>query len=353
MKMYLYKIENRSTNRGFAKAVNINLLTPLSEIYKTGQEVFLDLQDGKPEDYLPNNLIWPICSERMRDAIDKCRQPQDDYQWVNVTVLYQNQQLPYFALWFHTVPDVLDHSNTLLMVESQDYVRIPVFRAVAIGNRSVVIFEKYDNPRWYVSELVKRILINAGCTGIVFSRYEVSGELSMPKLPPLAKKANKIADTVDVLKLASLKLPNELQTYLRLRKNLKYKSSDCEPGRIVLKPLADLELSEVWVDSEESPLRNNDPHGGEEGYYVVPAVSLVHECEGYDPEFILLWLPDEGLFGTWDSDHWDLKVFPNTDWESIVSNPVPYINAQWDQDSKVSRYFIPWPRYEFKQGRPF
>jgi hypothetical protein len=345
--MYLHKIENRSSSQGVAEVGNINVLTRLSEVKETGKEVILKLQRGKPVDYLPNTLIWHLCSERMKDVLDKCRQQEDDYQWVSVTVMYQGQRLPYFALWFPHIPDVLDKEKTLL-IDGQDYVRIPVFRATAVENRSLVIFEKPDMPRLYVSEVVKRMLVNAGCTGMVFTPFKISGTLAKIKLPPLIKKGNKIPDTFDESKLASMRLPNDLQTFLRLRKKLKYKSSNCIPGRIVLKSLADLELSEVWAE----PLQDDDPHYGEKGYYAIPAVSLVHECEGYDPEFILLWLPHDGLFGTWDSDHWILRVFPNANWQNIVDNPIPYINAQWQKDSEVSQSFISW-HHQFKYGQPF
>src|SRR5262249_59832368 len=96
-----------------------------------------------------------------------------------------------------------------------------------------------------------------------------------------------------------------------------------------------------------------DPKAGERGYYAIPAVSLSGECKHYDPDFILLWLPREKLFGTWDNDHWVLKVFREANWADIVASPGGYINSQWDADDKVGSQFVPWPQYEFKSGRPF
>jgi hypothetical protein len=148
-------------------------------------------------------------------------------------------------------------------------------------------------------------------------------------------------------------LPKELKDFLQSEKQLEYDHSRCEPGKITLKNFNDLEVGEVWIDSEESPIAQKDPNKEKEGYYSVPAVSLIEDCEGYDPEFILLWLPNEDLFGTWDCDHWDLKIFPKATWNDIVKNPLPYINAQWEGDSKIAEYFMPYPKYEFKLGRPF
>ena len=348
VKMHLHKIDYRSNSQGVAEVDNISVSTLLEEVKETGQEVILRLQSGKPVDYLPNTLIWHLCSARMKELLDEYRQPEDDYQWLSVTVMYQGQRLQYFALWFPNVPDVLDQEKTLL-IDGQDYVRIPVFRASAVENRSLVIFQKSDNPRLYTSELVKRMLLNADCTGMVFTPYKISGTLPKTKLPPLIKKGNKNSETFDLSKLTPMQLPDDLKNFLHLRNKLEYKDSDCIPGRIVLKSLANLELSEVWVE----PLQKNDPHYGETGYYVVPAISLVHECEGYDPEFILLWLPNDGFFGTWDSDHWILKVFPGVNWQNIVNNPIPFINAQWESNSNVSQNYDLWFRYELIQGRPF
>lgn len=86
--------------------------------------------------------------------------------------------------------------------------------------------------------------------------------------------------------------PHDLVTYLKGGKQLKYDADECEPGQIILLPFDELMLGEVYIDSEESPIAENDPHAGEEGYYSVPAVNLVADCEGYDPEGILIWLPD-------------------------------------------------------------
>jgi hypothetical protein len=152
----------------------------------------------------------------------------------------------------------------------------------------------------------------------------------------------------------AMNLPGDLVEFLNSNQQLDYDFDKCEPGKVELKSLAELTLEEVWIDSEECPLQEDDPHRGEEGYYAVPAVSLTGECDGYDPDFILLWLPNEKMFGTWDCDHLDLLIFPNVTWSDIVNDPLKYVNAQWDnQNHKTSEYFKPYPKYEFKAGKPF
>jgi hypothetical protein len=154
--------------------------------------------------------------------------------------------------------------------------------------------------------------------------------------------------------MIQLNLPKDLQAFLQEGRQLEYDAAHSEPGRVVLKSLAELEIGAIWINSDESPLMNDDPNAGEDGYYEVPAVSLTAACEGYDPDFILLWLPHERLLGTWDCDQWDLRVFPGTTWWNIVQDPTPYLNAQWsDYQCRVSQYFKPYPTYEFRKGMPF
>lgn len=155
-------------------------------------------------------------------------------------------------------------------------------------------------------------------------------------------------------KLSEMNLPSDLVLFLTAGKPLEYDPSSVEPGVVGLKSLDMVELGVVWVNADESPLRKDDPHAGDDGYYAVPAVSLTGTCEAYDPDFILLWLPGEQMFGTWDCDHWDLYVFPDKTWSDILSDPATYLNAQWgDYKRKQSEYFKPYPKYAFKEGMPF
>ena len=147
-------------------------------------------------------------------------------------------------------------------------------------------------------------------------------------------------------------IPHDLADFLHAGKQLEYNAALCEAGKVVLKSLDELFVSDVYVDSEESPLHDSDPSADVKGYYAVPAVSLVAECEGYDPEGILIWLPDYSLYGTWDSDHWDVLVFPNVTWSDVVDNPVAFLNAQWEH-GVVCEYLAPWEKCEFREGRPW
>jgi len=152
-------------------------------------------------------------------------------------------------------------------------------------------------------------------------------------------------------------LPNDLETFLKKGSKLEYNPGEFEFGKVELQGFSDLELGAVWVNSAQSPLIENDPHAKEEGYYEVPAVSLIYDCEycdynDYYFQFILLWLPNEKLFGSWDNHNWNLFIFPNATWNDIVINPILFLNARLESDSSMTEFFQPWPTYEFNRGIP-
>jgi hypothetical protein len=144
-------------------------------------------------------------------------------------------------------------------------------------------------------------------------------------------------------------LPDETTDFLRGGRQFEYDHRSIEPGEVKLKSLDELAMGEVWIGTD----LQGDPHAEEDGYYAIPAVSLTGACKSYDPEFILLWLPRERLFGTWDCDHWILRVFRGATWSDIVASPADYLNAQWELSGELGTQFVPWPDCVFKRGRPF
>lgn len=147
-------------------------------------------------------------------------------------------------------------------------------------------------------------------------------------------------------------IPEELLVFLASGQNLDYEPRAVECGGTTLVDAASLDVVDVWVVSvdHECP---DDPHADEEGYYVVPCVSLLASAEHYDPEGILVWIPDLRRFGTWDSDHWDLVVFPRATWGDIVAEPGRFLNAQWDPDETIGTRLKPWKHgFAWRAGRP-
>jgi len=137
-----------------------------------------------------------------------------------------------------------------------------------------------------------------------------------------------------------MSLDKFLIDFLKSGKKLDYNYDQAEPGFVGVCSHEDLEEGTIYIEGPEQG----------ESYYEIPAVNLTNDNEYYDPEFILLWLPKEKKYGTWDCDHWNLYIFENAEWKDIEQSPLPYINCQWDNDQKVGTLFDPSGKYELKNG---
>ena len=145
-------------------------------------------------------------------------------------------------------------------------------------------------------------------------------------------------------------LPEDFLEFLRSGSQLDYDPDDCECGQVTLFAHNKLSPNVVFVDSDDAPFANQDPHAEEEGCYVIPEINLVAEREGYDPDGILIWLPDEKFFGTWDSEFRNVLIFPNATWNEISASPVKYLNALWDSKAVHCEYLRTFPNYPFQPG---
>lgn len=156
--------------------------------------------------------------------------------------------------------------------------------------------------------------------------------------------------------MTSLELPQDLVEFLRAGKQLEYDPATCEAGAITLLALDRLkvELFPMYTNTTEIPgLPEGDPHQGEDGYYLVEGVNLVSGCADYDPCGLLMWLPIEKRYATWDMEHWYLGVFgPDCTWSRIVRAPAQHINAQWIgafEDSAPAEPLKPWPIHRYSE----
>jgi hypothetical protein len=146
----------------------------------------------------------------------------------------------------------------------------------------------------------------------------------------------------------SLRLPGDLRDFFAARRQLEYDASRCEAGRVTLLPLEKLRVQKYLTrPTRHGQVRrlDDDPHQ-EDGYYWVPAVNLVADCEGYDPAGLLVWLPEDGLFGTWQSDWLSILVFPGASWTDIAADPIRFINGAMGIGG-VTEELKPWPRHPF------
>src|SRR5262249_52378066 len=122
-------------------------------------------------------------------------------------------------------------------------------------------------------------------------------------------------------------LPADLLAFLQRGQQPDYEPASCEAGKVTFLPLDKLKVEFFPMDAN-SP---NDPHAGEHGSYLVAGVSLIASSCGYEPVGLLMWLPLDGRYGTWDGEHGTLRVFPgDVNWSAIAEDPPRYINSQWE-----------------------
>ena len=147
-------------------------------------------------------------------------------------------------------------------------------------------------------------------------------------------------------------VPDDLMEFLRVGQQLEYDAEDAPTGRITLHALGELSVGLVWINAR--PMRNpqGDPHAGEGGHYAIPAVNLVARTEEYSTgEYMLLWLPEEEQYGTWDCDHAELMSFPGVTWTDIAADPLEYIMAACDM-SEPGVPVVPYAKYPYRSGSP-
>ena len=171
--------------------------TELGRLVRTGGQISdwdvlrLELGEGVVVDYLANTFAFRLCSQRLRDVIDRSLSALDVVQWLPVVVKDREQtELPYWVLHFPEAPSVINMSKSVLyfpdpkVVASRPVVAMdsptatdPVvvkacLDANLVANRRVFGFPK-DSIHLVVAGDVKNEIQRAECTGMTFSKVPV------------------------------------------------------------------------------------------------------------------------------------------------------------------------------------
>jgi hypothetical protein len=127
----------------------------------------LRLTDGDFGDYLANDLGVRLCSEKMRDIIDKNAGPRDDLRWLPVFVEDDSGvSRPYWVLHFPKPADVIDREKSVMV---DDFVAKLALHGQKLVGHSVFSYREGGSLLLIVSEDVKARLVQSGCTGIQYS----------------------------------------------------------------------------------------------------------------------------------------------------------------------------------------
>lgn len=145
---------------------------------KNGLQVSDDLSEIKHlwQDYQPNNLAWPLMSERMKNIISDHLTGNEGLVWIKAIVNGNNESKEYFIPRFSYKLDVIDEQKTMF-VSGTNHIIIPVFSYAKIANYSL-FFVPQDyweiTSGLYVSDALKNAIQKAKLTGVDFEKTTVS-----------------------------------------------------------------------------------------------------------------------------------------------------------------------------------
>jgi hypothetical protein len=146
---------------------------------------------GGFDDYLINDCLYTLCSEKLKSVIQAGQGPNDMVEWHPTVVHGNGETLPYYVLHLPVIRAVLDEQRSVFYSYHDFLVwdfkhRLGVEPPPDLPTRSVIkyafnadalldchIFGREDgNWDWFVSNTLKRAIEAAGCTGMEFLQVE-------------------------------------------------------------------------------------------------------------------------------------------------------------------------------------
>jgi len=100
----------------------------------------------------------------------------------------------------------------------------------------------------------------------------------------------------------------------------------------------------------------NDPNMEKDGVYTGRAINLIHRAHGAWPEGLLLWIPELQVFGFYNLEKFELKIFPEATWNDIEQNFGLFVFSQWNnyedaiKAESVYSHFNPWEIWEYEDN---
>jgi hypothetical protein len=130
---------------------------------------------------------------------------------------------------------------------------------------------------------------------------------------------------------ASMPIPQDLRDFLTKPETRHMSLKEGEVRELTLFSAEELKLEKFVVDSCE--LHVNGPlevDPGEQREY--EGYSLIKECNNYDPNGVLTWFPGFNAYGSADTEHQRIIIYPGVTWTDILRAPTWYVNGEWYPD---------------------
>jgi hypothetical protein len=126
----------------------------------------LCLRQGTFTDFLSCNLIWHLCSSKMREIIEKAAGAALNVQWLPVEIRSDSgERREYFILHMLEIPDVVDKGRSTFVgngVLIKPHINLRRAEGLKLFKLS------RTNVGLVVSEDIKDAVQSAGCTGVDF-----------------------------------------------------------------------------------------------------------------------------------------------------------------------------------------
>jgi len=166
-KNYYYFHWNREDDGGIAYSSDddVEFIEDLEGLTEVPFEFIL--RDGPFQDYLLNDLGWPILSQRFKKILEPFLS-NEDVRWVTTIINDINRkQYTGYVLIFNTKRDILDKEKTIFA--TKDVIVKAVLSMKKINDLDVLIVPDSDF-QIIVSEDVKSEIEQSKLTGIEFSK---------------------------------------------------------------------------------------------------------------------------------------------------------------------------------------
>jgi hypothetical protein len=173
-KKLFYELSQDESNGGVAFVPDEYLYEYYEGIKNIDTAPFtLNIEEGYFEDYLANNLGWPLMSLKLKKIFDKYAIGAPKFKWTKAKVLFSvNSELrEYYYLISLDKPDVLDSQKTRFVDEDYIY---GVFAYEKIKDYTFFPHPSVSNNDLIVCGQIRDEMINAGITGAYLEKADIS-----------------------------------------------------------------------------------------------------------------------------------------------------------------------------------
>jgi hypothetical protein len=122
-------------------------------------------------DYIMNSLTWNLCSQKLKNIIDKYNNDGQAVEWYEVSIFHMDHKYGYYIPIVKDFLDALDiDKSTFSNVNSKILIK-PVFKYSVLNSKEIFTHKEFSR-RIYVSKKLHDHIRKEHCTGVAFGKVE-------------------------------------------------------------------------------------------------------------------------------------------------------------------------------------